>query len=208
MNNKTMTSQELKEAIRKDIEGLNTLDVDIMPADEYYSANARLSLYLFLKLYGTILLGVVLPFLWYGHHVSSLSGLLHYLSNLIGMFVVASGFCAFAFLFVLAWVNQYVLFNYQLRHKLKTGELIVQKTRWIGRIAYRIFAAIVLIPSFFFPPGFALTLSLVGFFVSWFVTNFIFQMEINRLGISTLITLVNTYFDKDKRSSGEVILKK
>ncbi|ERH43338.1 hypothetical protein N750_12455 [Legionella pneumophila str. Leg01/53] len=49
MNNEEMNSQELKEAIALDIETLKTLDVDIMPAKEYYQANRRLFLHVFLN---------------------------------------------------------------------------------------------------------------------------------------------------------------
>lgn len=65
MNKKNMNVQELKEAIAQDIETIKTLDVDIMPAREYYELNARLFLSVFFKMYGTILLGYALPCLFY-----------------------------------------------------------------------------------------------------------------------------------------------
>lgn len=73
MTNNAMTSAELKQAIKEDIEALKTIDIDIMPSDEYYRTNARLFLYVLFKLFGTALLGLVLPLVWYWHYFSSLS---------------------------------------------------------------------------------------------------------------------------------------
>ena len=205
MTNKTMSPQELKKAIADDIEGLKTMDVAIMPANDYYKANARLSLSVLFKLFGTVFLGVAAPFLGYWLTGSSVFELLHELSKLIGMSLVAAGFCCFAFLLVFGELNRYILFNYQLRHLLKTGDLIAKNVEWMGNLSYRIFAGIVLFPSLFSPPGAAFFWTMVGVVVSWLVSGFIINMEFNRLGISTLFTLVNTYFKEGKKPMDEPI---
>lgn len=208
MNNKTMTSQELKKAIAEDIEALKTMEVDIMPADDYYKANARLCLLVLFKLFGTVFLGLVIPFLLYWLTGRAAFDLFDNSSQFVCFFLIASGFCCFAFLLVFSELNQYVLFNYQIRHQLKTGDFIAQKVEWMGSIAYRIFAGIVLFPSLFAPPGAAFFWTMVAVVVSWFVSGFIINMELKRLGISTLFTLVNKYFEKDLQPADEFILKK
>ena len=202
MNNKEMNTRELKEAITQDIETLKTLDVDIMPADAYYKANSRLFLHVFFKLYGTILLGFILPCPFYWRELMSFSA--HELCYIfIWMPLMALGLCAFAFLFIYSSLNHYVLIKHQLRGHLKTGDLIVKQIRLAGTIAYRIYAAVILIPSLFLFPSAALFLAFGAFFISGIITGILVEMELNRIGISTLFTLVKNYFDKDKTPTAE-----
>jgi len=202
MNNKEMNTHELKAAITQDIETLKKLEVEIMPAHEYYQANVRLFVQVFLKLYGVIILGYLLPcpFYWKELMREELSGLL---SAFFWMSLLALGLCAFAFLFIYSALNQYVLIDNQLKHKLKTGDLLVKQIRRAGTLAYRIYAAVVLIPSLFLFPGCALFLAFGAFFVSGILTGILIEMELNRIGISTLFTLVKNYFDKDKTPTAE-----
>lgn len=202
MNNTTLNTHELKEAITEDIETLKTLEVGIMPAHEYYKTNIHLFLHVFFKIYGTILLGLILPVLFNWHEMS-LIPFLELLSSLGFVALLALGLCIFAFLFIYSSLNHYVLINHQLKNKLKTGELLVQKIRMAGTIAYRIFAAVVLIPSVYLYPGCALFLAFGAFFVSGIVTTIIVEMELNRIGISTLFTLVKNYFENDKKQNTE-----
>ncbi|MCW8481724.1 hypothetical protein, partial [Legionella pneumophila] len=159
MSNEEMNSQELKEAIALDIETLKTLDVDIMPAKEYYQANRRLFLHVFFKLYGTILLGFLLPlpFYWKVLMVETSTHELIYIFFWLPL--MALGLCLFVFLFIYSSLNQYILIDYQLKHKLRTGSLIVKQIRRAGTIAYRIFAGLVLIPSLFLFPSAAFFIS-------------------------------------------------
>lgn len=203
MNSKTMSTYELKEAISLDIETLKSLEVDIMPAKEYYRLNAQLFCYVFLKIYSTILLGFILPILFHWQEIAR-TPIIELMSALGFMALLAFGLCTFAFVFIYSAINHYILIKYQLKDKLRTGDLIVRQIRLAGMIAYRIFAAVVLIPSIFLFPGCALFLAIGGFFISGILTNIIVEMELNRIGISTLFVLVRRYFDKDKKASADL----
>ncbi len=194
MNQSLTDPQALKAAIAEDIETLKKLDVEILPASDYYKANGRLFLYVFLRIYGTVLGGCIVPSFFYWKDLMSM-GAFTYLLELMGAAFVL---CAFAFLFIYSSLNHYVLIKYQLRDKLKTGDVLVDKLRLAGNIAYGIFAAVVLILSLFIPPGASLHLAFGGFFVSGIGTSIVVEMETNRIGISALFTLVQHYFDKDK----------
>ncbi|BCA97254.1 hypothetical protein TUM19329_36150 (plasmid) [Legionella antarctica] len=202
MNNQEMNTHELKKAITEDIETLKTLEVDIMPAHEYYKANVQLFVRVFLKLYGVILLGYLLPcpFYWKSLMSETAYGLL---SAFFWMSVLALGLCLFAFLFIYSALNHYILIDCQLKNKLKTGGLMVKQIRRAGTIAYRIYAATVLTLSLFLFPGCALFIAFGAFFISGIVTSILVEMELNRIGISTLFTLVKNYFDKDKTLRAE-----
>lgn len=208
MNNKAMMPQELKEAIRTDIESLKTLDVDIMPADDYYRATARLILYVFFKMYGTVLLGFALPFVWFWQELHSQSEWVLLLSQLAGLSLMVLAMMVFIMTMISSALSHYVLINETLKPKLKTGQLLVEKMRLSGTIAYRIFAAIVLIPALFFPPGAALFTAIGAFFISGILTGILVEMELDRIGISMLFSLVKNFFDKDKKRLDECIIKK
>lgn len=123
-------------------------------------------------------------------------------------FLLMLGIMVFIMLMISSSLSQYILINYQLRPKLKTGELIVSKMQLTGTIAYRIYAACVLIPSLFLPPGAAFYVVFGAFFVSGILTSILIDMELDRIGISVLFELVKHFFDKDKKPSGAFTLKK
>lgn len=207
MPHKSMSSEELKKAIAEDIETLKTLELDILPAKTYYRANGRLFLQVFLKLYGTVLAAIILPYLSHWRQVSEIpKGELF--SGLFSLFGLALGLCAFAFLFIYSALNHYILVNYQLRDKLKTGEVVVDKIRLAGNIAFGIFAAVMLIPALFLEAGMAIFVAIGAFFISAILTNIIIEMEVNRIGLSTIFGVVNAYFDKDKTKPSIDCIKK
>jgi hypothetical protein len=196
-----MTSTELKAAITADMAILKTIEVDIMPADDYYRATTRLYLHVFLKLYGIALLGLFLPLIWYWRYFSSWSEWQATWSALLWTSLLILGVMAFIMLMIGSALSQYILINYQLRPKLKTGDLIIAKIKLSGIIAYRIYAACVLIPSLFLPPGMVLYVAFGAFFVSGILTSTLVEMELDRIGISVLFTLVKNFFDQDKKTS-------
>ncbi|MCW8400511.1 hypothetical protein OQJ26_17160 [Legionella sp. PATHC038] len=205
MNNHQMNTQELKEAIGQDIQTLKTLDVDIMPANQYYQANIRLFLYVFLKMYVVVVLGNFLPWLIHIREILKHASLGEALLELGYVELLGIGVCLFVFLFLYSPLNHYVLFKYQLKDTLQTGKMLLQKMHSAATIFYRIYVAIVLIPSAFLFPGVAVLLAFVGFLISGLLTNIIIEMELNRIGISTLFTLIKAYFNQDKKSNHDVM---
>ncbi|HHM2299047.1 TPA: hypothetical protein ACRIDK_001981 [Legionella anisa] len=211
MSNKDRNTKGLKEAIAQDIETLKTLEVDIMASHEYYQANLHLFRKVFLKLYGTILLGFILPIpfqwlfqtrFWQDIKNESIWALVKGYSS---MALLALGLCVFAFLFLYSSLTHYVLIDRQLKDKLRTGQFLVEKIRMAGTLAYRIFALIVLVPALFLPPGFSLFLAIGALFASGLITGIVVEMELNRIGISTLFTLVKSYFDSNKKPNHDLI---
>src|SRR3990167_10961701 len=193
-----MNSTELKQAIADDMEALKTLDLEIMPANEYYSANIVQCRHVFLKIYLTILGSMLLAMVLRLPHIRGTPWELF-----IGMLEgsgLALGMDAIVFLFIYDTITHYIIVKHQLRHKLKTGDVIVEKFQLCGKISYRIFATIVIIPAFFLDPGCVLVASAAGFIITAVLTGVIIDMETNRIGISTLMTLINKYFDKKKTS--------
>src|SRR3990167_6257390 len=132
-----MNPIELKQAIADDIETLKTLDLEIMPAREYYSANLKQFRYVFLKIYLTIIGSLSLSIIL---HLDKSWALL--IDTFMG-FGLALGMVVIVFLFIYDTITHYIIVKHQLRHKLKTGDLIVKNFQLLGKIAYRIFATIM-----------------------------------------------------------------
>lgn len=188
-----MNNQELKGAIAYDLEQFQSLDLDIIPSKTYYLANWKLARYVFFKLWGTVLISIIL------------SALLD-LKNMpfsewdpycIGVGLGAcTGITGFILLMIQSSLNQYIIFCYQISPKLKTGEFLLDKIKHAGNLAYWIFLGVVVcaIP---FGPVYVGIAEFVAFFVSGIVVGTLIDMEAKRIGISALHMAIKKYFEKE-----------
>lgn len=191
-----MNGQNLKQMISEDINVLKTLDLDIMPAGDYYKANLRLFLTVFLRMYLTVAGAAVISIFlhWSSFFSDKWNGLWEMLLTFGGSFLLTG----FIFLFIYETLNNYVIFDYQIRSKLQSGALIDKQIKRAGWVAYTIFAVVVVVPTIVFHPMAVLIAEFVAFFASGIFTGIIIEMEMKRVGISTLFTLIRGYFDKSK----------
>lgn len=187
-----MESGKLKQAISEDLEALKTLDLNIIPSCEYYRSNLILFVRVFLKIYLTII----------GVAFLSMANFMGFQKTLSTTFIayaevsaLAFALTLFVFLFLYSPLNFYLLVKFHLQNRLQTGQLLVDKLQLGGRIAYGIFA-FVLLPTAFFNPAFVLPVAFAALFISGIITSIIVEMETNRIGITVLFTLVKSYFDK------------
>lgn len=191
-----MNTIELKQAIEDDLITLKSLDVDIIPAREYYGG--------LLKLFAGVLwklsLIVFFAILYASYSEPSNSGIANEsLMRLITESAFMALFMSLGALIVLgSALIHYYLIQYYLKNKLKTGQLLVNKLKHCGWVFLGVFA--------FFSLGFAsFTQSaaiflMIGFsfFIGVFLSQMFLNMEMNRVGISTIYTVVNQWFKKDK----------
>lgn len=191
-----MNAQDLKQAITEDIETLKSLDMEIMPSQDYYRANLGIFKAVFLRMYLTVVGAAILSiFLHWDSFFSGKENAFYHSLLTFGCSFLLSGFM---FLFIQATLNNYVIFYHQIRFRLKTGELIDQQTKRAGWLAYKIFAVVVVVPTLFLHPVCVSLVEFGAFFVSGIVTGIIIEMEMKRIGISTLFTQIKHYFDKSK----------
>lgn len=189
-----MDSIALKEAIAADVETLKTLDLPIMPAREYYRLNFLLMRHVFLKIYFTVLLTIVIPYVYHCYPLATAPELL----EAIGFFVLfVFGLSLLFCLFLLSTLNQYVIVKHQLRTRLLTGDLIVDRIRFAGHVAYGIFTTIVVISPLFVQPAYVLGVAIGAFLISAALTGMVVEMELTRVGVSTLFALIRRFFDKN-----------
>lgn len=196
-----MNAQELKQTITDDIETLKSLDLEIMPSHDYYRANLRLFKNVFLRIYLTVIGAAIVSifFHWSSFFPDKENAFYHSLITFGGSFLLTG----FMFLFIQETLNNYVIFYHQIRLKLKSGELIDQKIKQAGWLAYKVFAVVVVAPTLFLHPVCVLFAEFGAFFASAIITGVVIEMEVKRIGISTLFTQIKHYFDKSKKELQE-----
>ena len=194
-----MNTSELKQAINEDINTLKSLDLEIMPSQEYYRENLILFKKVYLRMYLPTFFAALISLCFHWKEVFYQYDTWYGIAFAFGGPIILTGFI---FLFIQDSLNNYVIFYHQIRQKLKTGELIDQQIRRAGWLAYKIFALVVIVPTLFFHPGSVLFAEFGAYFVSATITGIIIEMEMKRIGISTLFTLIKHYFDKDKSLLG------
>ena len=191
-----MNNKELKQAIAADIETLKGLDVEIIPARTYYLGLLKLVAGGIWKLGLVVFLAITFSFIHNPTH--PMTGRGDYV-ELIFWSALASFFMALcAMFFLLSTMSQYYLIQYHLKNRLKTGSLLVNKLRHCGWFFWGVFTLFCLMFASYTESAAIFLMIGFSFMASAFITHLAISMEMNRVGISTLFTVVNEFFNKDK----------
>lgn len=191
-----MSTNELKQAIKEDIERLKSIELDIMSSSDYYAENRRLLTQIFFRMYLVPVLAFCLSAVFHWKDVFYGWETFYILAvGLGGSFLVTGLIC----LFIQDSLNDYVIFHHQLQSHLKTGELLDSQIQRAGWLAYKIFVPVVVIPVLFLHPSSVVITEFVAFFVSATVTGILVEMEMKRIGISILFSLVKDFFGKSDK---------
>jgi hypothetical protein len=191
-----MNTIELKQAIVDDIKTLKCLEVDIIPAREYYCG--------LLKLFagGLWKLGLIVFFTILYASISHPSNpgiaketwlRLVTESAFIALFMTSG-----AMIFLGSALIHYYLIQYYLKNRLRTGHLLVNKLKHCGWIFLGVFTLFCLMFASYTESAAIFLMIGFSFMASAFVTYLAISMELNRVGISTLFTVVNEFFKQDK----------
>jgi hypothetical protein len=191
-----MKSQELKSAIAEDIRIIKHLDPDIIPARYYYLNLIRLGLSGFWKIWLIISMTIA----YAGLYHPSTDGLARQVASQV---IRESALMAFfislgAILLLTPAINFFILFQFHLENKMKTGRLVTKKLR---HIAYLFFVLFILLSMLFGSYGESAAIFMLSgfaFFGSLLATFFFVRMELTRIGISIVFTAINEFFQKGK----------
>ena len=191
-----MNSKDLKQAIADDIEGLKNFDIDIMESKEYYGAlrreACRLFLWLWLTFIGTKIFWI--PVQWKEFIQDPLYA--------IGFLTIGSALVALLFVFIaFLTLSDLVLFKYQMKPKLKTGQFLWDEATFAGRKVYFWFVGLLMVANAFIDWPYVLGVEFGVTLVSIMIAKMLFELELRRVGISALFTVIREYFDKDKKKS-------
>lgn len=195
-----MNATELKKAMAEDINTFKSLDLEIMEARDYYRANIKLFIGTFLAIN---IIPIIAGFLSSIFHWSEVASTFKVWENVAILFGIATFISGFIFLLLFDHLNNYVIFYHQIRPRLKTGKILVEKIKFAALIAYVTFAISVIIPALFFPPEGVLIIEPIAFFISGIVSQSVIDLEIKRIGISALFTVLTNYFALAKGDEAE-----
>ena len=187
-----MSTTALKEAITADIEILKYLDVDIMESSLYYSEIRRLAWTVFLLLSLPTLMAEViyLPFDWplFVKCPAYHTGFILLVPALISLLFLVGLF---------GLMSEVVIFKHQLKPHLYTGELLYQKTLKVWRVPYAVYAVSILLITPCFGWWSAGAVEFGAALVVPVILKVIIDLEINRIGVSALFTVIKKYFEKN-----------
>ena len=186
-----MNTKDLKQAIADDMETMKRLDVDIMESNVYYREVRRWTLNWFLALLTiTLLIGLVcIPLEWIPVDLTLGYKLIFFVGgSLAASFLLSLGIPAFA--------GKFVIFQYQLRPKLKTGEFLMKQIIRIARTAIIVFSAILFIATAIAGWPFVGGMMFVALGLTAWVMSFLIEMEAIRLGAGVLFVFIKKYFER------------
>lgn len=191
-----MNHQELKKAISEDVETIKQIDPEIIPANVYYPSLLKL----FASGFWKIWLIVSLTIAYAGINHPSNEGLAgEAIAQVMREAILMAFFLSIGAMVLLTpSMNFFIQFKFHLEKKLKVGAICVKKFKQIAYLFLSVFTILCFLfgkngesSAIFMLVGFA-------FFGSMTVTYFVVNMELNRIGLSTIFTLFSHYFNKGK----------
>ncbi|HAU0160095.1 TPA: hypothetical protein PNO09_002176 [Legionella pneumophila] len=191
-----MDPQQLKQAIADDMKTIKMLNPEIIPARFYYGGLLkgvfngvwRMSIILFLTLC-YVMSDDKEPIIW-----SKL---------LIDSGIIALFLSTVAMLILLTPISFFVQFQFHLQKKLKTGALIRKKCSHISMVFFGVFASFCILFGSYASGQQIFFMLVLSFFLSLGATHIVVNMELSRIGFSSLFTLFNEFFSKGKTISIE-----
>ena len=186
-----MNAHELKQAIVEDIDTLKTLDIGILESTVYYSECRHLAVIGFLLMwFPTVIAGfLAIPFQW---------------TLFIGAPIYNTAFILLApALLSLLWmttysglIGQWVVFKYQIKPHLKTGDVLYNAWRPLFKTPYFVYAILLTIVTHITSFQAAFLFQFGGFLLLEYAFGLLIEMEVNRVGISALFVVMKDYFHK------------
>jgi MFS family permease len=189
--------QQLKQALTEDIRTIKTLNPEIIPARAYYggllkgvcSGFWKFFLILFLTQYYGTGFNDKHPLTWL--HLVHSSG------------IAAFFFSAVAMLILLPPLSFFVQFRFHLEKKLKTGPWVVKKGKQISMLFFGLFAVLCAVLGSYASEEQVVFMLVLSFFLSLGAAHLVVNMELSRIGFSSIFTLINEFFSKGKSISME-----
>ncbi|HHT9922928.1 TPA: hypothetical protein ACT9LI_002284 [Legionella pneumophila] len=196
-----MNPQQLKKAIVEDIRIIKGLEPEIIPAWFYYGNLLKMIFSGFWKIFLILFIAFCINELS-ATKVSNAWPRMITDSIMVSFFLSAVGM-----LILLAPISFFVQFRFHLEGILKTGSFIRKKCNHISMVFFGVFASLCILSSIYISEIMIVFGLIVSFFLSIGATQLVVNMELSRIGFSSLFTLCNEFFSKGKIVSIEAIQK-
>lgn len=193
-----MNNIELKKAIANDLETIKHLELEIIPAQTYYRDLLKIFVSCVSKIGIVIFLTVI--------YASTFNpSKLDMVSEPWMPLITGTAFSAFfmalgSMLFLGVAITNYYLIKYHLEKRLQTGPLLIKTLRQLGWMFYCLFSVLCLFFGSCVESAAIYTMIVFSFLISGFLTQFFLGMEIKRIGLSAIFTVITAFFAKGKNA--------
>ncbi len=191
-----MDPQQLKQAIAEDMKTIKMLNPEIIPARFYYGGLLK-------GVFNGVWRMSVILFLTLCYVMSDDKEPVSFSTLFIDSGVTALFLSTVAMLILLTPISFFVQFQFHLEKKLKTGALIRKKCSHISMVFFGVFASFCILFGSYASGQQIFFMLVLSFFLSLGATHIVVNMELSRIGFSSLFTLCNEFFSKGKTISIE-----
>lgn len=191
-----MNPQQLKQAIAEDMKTIKMLNPEIIPARVYYGGLLK-------GVFNGVWRMSIILFLTLCYVMSDDKESVSFSTLFIDSGVTALFLSTVAMLILLNPISFFVQFQFHLEKKLKTGALIRKKCSHISMVFFGVFASFCILFGSYASGQQIFFLLALSFFLSLGATHLVVNMELSRIGFSSLFTLFNEFFSKGKTISIE-----
>lgn len=191
-----MDPQQLKQAIAEDMKTIKMLNPEIIPARVYYGGLLK-------GVFNGVWRMSIILFLTLCYVMSDNKESVSFSTLFIDSGVTALFLSTVAMLILLNPISFFVQFQFHLEKKLKTGALIRKKCSHISMVFFGVFASFCILFGSYASGQQIFFLLALSFFLSLGATHLVVNMELSRIGFSSLFTLFNEFFSKGKTISIE-----
>ncbi|KTD35009.1 hypothetical protein Lnau_1899 [Legionella nautarum] len=191
-----MDPQQLKQVIAEDMKTIKMLNPEIIPARVYYGGLLK-------GVFNGVWLMSIILFLTLCYVMSDDKESVSFSTLFIDSGVTALFLSTVAMLILLNPISFFVQFQFHLEKKLKTGALIRKKCSHISMVFFGVFASFCILFGSYASGQQIFFLLALSFFLSLGATHLVVNMELSRIGFSSLFTLFNEFFSKGKTISIE-----
>ncbi|HHT9858998.1 TPA: hypothetical protein ACT9JI_001794 [Legionella pneumophila] len=191
-----MDPQQLKQAIAEDMKTIKMLNPEIIPARFYYGGLLK-------GVFNGVWRMSIILFLTLCYVMSDDKEPISFSSLFIDSGITALFLSFVAMLILLTPISFFVQFQFHLEKKLKTGALIRKKCSHISMVFFGVFASFCILFGSYASGQQIFFLLALSFFLSLGATHLVVNMELSRIGFSSLFTLFNEFFSKGKTISIE-----
>jgi len=105
----------------------------------------------------------------------------------------------FFMFFFIGKVKTYVIFKYQIKPKLKTGDYLTTKIKLAFKLYFGVFGTLVLMTIPLFDQDMTFFAGIAAFIFSAIIASIGINMEASRIGISVLSTAIASFFDSHRK---------
>lgn len=191
-----MDPQQLKQVIAEDMKTIKMLNPEIIPARVYYGGLLK-------GVFNGVWRMSIILFLTLCYVMSDDKESVSFSTLFIDSGVTALFLSTVAMLILLNPISFFVQFQFHLEKKLKTGALIRKKCSHISMVFFGVFASFCILFGSYASGQQIFFLLALSFFLSLGATHLVVNMELSRIGFSSLFTLFNEFFSKGKTISIE-----